>query len=230
MTRSAVDATVNTTAWEHIADAFPAGQREGIPPARVEWTPYPGYGPGTELLGDLTAIKVIELGCGTGDNLACVASAGAAVSVGVDISAARIAQARARWGNLPGVSWRTADAADALASDDDGPYDVCYSVFGALWYADPQQLLPRVAARLRPGGLLVFSTGCPRPCQLAGRRVDNLTLHDGTRLPVIQYAYPLSVWKTLLDTAGFTVGPATELPPPGGDRLPTLLLRAHRRS
>lgn len=37
-------------------------------------------------------------------------------------------------------------------------YDVLNSVFGALDFTDPRQLLPAAAAALRPGGRLVFSS------------------------------------------------------------------------
>jgi spermidine synthase len=39
-----------------------------------------------------------------------------------------------------------------------GTYDVLYSVFGALDFTDPPELLSAAAAALKPGGQLVFST------------------------------------------------------------------------
>ncbi|MFG2324804.1 class I SAM-dependent methyltransferase [Streptomyces sp. NPDC048568] len=38
-----------------------------------------------------------------------------------------------------------------------GTYDVLYSVFGAVDFVEPRELLPATAAALRPGGRLVFS-------------------------------------------------------------------------
>ncbi|WP_374102313.1 class I SAM-dependent methyltransferase [Streptomyces sp. HB-N217] len=43
-----------------------------------------------------------------------------------------------------------------------GTYDVLYSVFGAVDFAEPRGLLPAAAAALRPGGRLVFSIDVAR--------------------------------------------------------------------
>ncbi|WP_201300687.1 hypothetical protein [Streptomyces sp. HF10] len=39
-----------------------------------------------------------------------------------------------------------------------GVYDALYSVFGALDFTVPRELLPAAAASLKPGGRLVFAT------------------------------------------------------------------------
>ena len=89
--------------------------------------------------------------------------AGARLTVGVDISPARITQARARWGHLPNTRWLTGDAATALDDHGWGAVEVCMSIFGALWYADPAVLLPRIHARLATSGMLAISTGTTLP-------------------------------------------------------------------
>ncbi|WP_425282008.1 methyltransferase domain-containing protein [Streptomyces albofaciens] len=61
-------------------------------------------------IGDLAGLRVAELGCGTGEHIAHAAAHGAALAIGIDVAAHRIAQARARYGHLPTLFWRIGDA------------------------------------------------------------------------------------------------------------------------
>ncbi|WP_308402212.1 hypothetical protein [Streptomyces sp. AN091965] len=75
---------------------------------------------------------------------------------------------------------------------------------------------------------LAFSVNGPRGGELPGRRVDNLTLTGGVRLPVVHYSYGADAWRCLLHEHGFT---ATHvLPVEGPDTSPyrTLVTRARR--
>ncbi|MCC2275504.1 class I SAM-dependent methyltransferase [Streptomyces sp. ET3-23] len=219
----AVDASVNARAWNHIAAQHTTGEGTGTVPERIEWTCWPGQGPGAEWIGDLAGLRVAELGCGTGEHIAYTAAHGARLAIGVDVAEQRITQARARFGHLPRLDWRVGDAAQVLVELPG--LDVCFSIYGALWYADPAQLLPAIAGRLRPG-LLAFSVNAPRDGELPGRRVDNLTLTSGARLPVVHYSYGADAWRRLLYEHGFT---GTEvLPVAGPDHSPyrTLVIRA----
>jgi hypothetical protein len=104
--------------------------------------------------------------------------------------------------------------------------DVCFSIYGALWYADPTQMLPVIHNRLRPGGLLAFSVNGPRPSELPGRRVDNLTLTSGTRLQVVHYSYDADAWRRLLDEHGFADVEVLPVEGPEGSPYRTLVIRA----
>lgn len=69
-------ATTYPSPWHaHALQRVAAGPAEPLtPPARMEWTPHRGYGPGAELLGaDLRGRHVLELGCGPGHNAAHLA-------------------------------------------------------------------------------------------------------------------------------------------------------------
>src|SRR5262245_56975805 len=94
------------------------------------WTPWPGIGPGRDLLGDLTGLTVVELGCGRGDNAAAFADAGATVT-GIDRDPAKLEHARQRWDQVPRLGFEHADANAHLATLD-APVDVMCSIFGAL--------------------------------------------------------------------------------------------------
>ncbi|MET7298234.1 class I SAM-dependent methyltransferase [Embleya sp. NPDC005575] len=207
-----VDTRVNAAAWNAIArQDRTSTDRAEVVPARMEWTHRPGTGPGAELLGDVRGARVIELGCNRGDNLAHVATLGPARTVGLDVAEDCVAQARARWAHVPGIAWTTGEAGDFLAASRE-TYDVVYSIFGALWYTDPERLLPRVRERLAPGGLLAFTVSAARPGALHGARVDNLTLGTGVRMPVVHYAYDAAGWHDLLARHRFIVERSIDVP------------------
>ncbi|ATM24707.1 hypothetical protein SMD44_p10208 (plasmid) [Streptomyces alboflavus] len=223
-----VDASVNARAWNHIAaqdEADPAVSTPGEVPRTIEWTCWPGRGPGAEWIGDLSRTRVAELGCGTGEHTAYAAENGARLAVGVDVADQRIAQARARFGHLPAIDFKVGDAAEIL---DEPRLDVCFSIYGALWYAEPTRLIPVIHNRLRPGGILAFSVNAPRDGELPGRRVDNLTLTGGARLPVIHYSYGADAWRRLLAECGFADTQVLPIEGPDGSPYRTLVIRTRR--
>ncbi|WP_263169664.1 class I SAM-dependent DNA methyltransferase [Streptomyces sp. SCSIO ZS0520] len=201
-------------AWERFA----AGSRPRRPVnARGEktwlnWTQYPDHGPAEEILGPLAGRRVLELGSGGGDNLAHLAALGA-LGTGVDIAPSRKAAAEGRWGHLPGLDFRTAEAVDFLDGTAE-TFDVVLSVFGAVWFTDPGRLLPAVRAHLAPGGVLAFSHAPP-----------------GSRKPPpgnsgIRHDHTPAEWRALLGGHGFREVSVTVLAPPAGETVGTLMARA----
>ncbi|MGH3501967.1 MAG: class I SAM-dependent methyltransferase [Nocardioidaceae bacterium] len=214
MSRLRIDeyARVNGAAWERHARQRLATETHspGNPPDRLRWTQLQGLGPSLELLGDLAGRRVVELGCGPGDNLACVHERGASAAVGVDISVGQIARARLRWGRLPRISF-VVDDARAFLVDNDATFDVCLSVFGAIGLCPPGQLLPLIAARLRVGGVLAFSVRHPTAVHS-----QRLLLADDCQMPIVSY-HPCSTsdWITLAVASGLQVSATRELRFPG---------------
>lgn len=122
---------------------------------RLEWTRKPGTGPPPGILGDLQGRIVVELGCGSGHNLAALAARHAAIVTGVDHDPAKVARARELYGHLPRLQVVEADAAGYLATLPPATIDVCLSIFGALSFTtDPAALIAQAARVLRPGGQL----------------------------------------------------------------------------
>ncbi|WP_165953750.1 class I SAM-dependent methyltransferase [Streptomyces sp. 8K308] len=137
----------------------PPGRRRAAerltPPARLELTRRPGNGPDASLLGDLAGALVVELGCGSGHNLAHLTTHGARC-VGVDSNPVKIHRARTLYGHLPRLQFRHESAADCLRGLRPGSVDACLSIFGAFSFIDPRPLLAAVAIALRPGGRLLI--------------------------------------------------------------------------
>jgi SAM-dependent methyltransferase len=127
------------------------------PPARFEWTRQPGTGPPASILAPLAGATVIELGCGSGHNLAALAARYGVTGTGVDHDPAKIARARAGYGHLPSICFTLADACRYLNAAAPGSADLVLSVFGAFSFTDPQPLLTATARVLRPGGRLAIT-------------------------------------------------------------------------
>ena len=124
---------------------------------RLEWTRQPGTGPPPAVLGSLAGKTVLELGCGSGHNLAVLTARHHANATGIDRDPAKVTRAREQYGHVPGFRVIQADAACYLASLPPATVDVCLSVFGALSFSDPRPLLAGAARALRPGGLFAVT-------------------------------------------------------------------------
>ena len=112
--------------------------------------------------------RVLDLGCGDGTTAARLAAAGHHVA-GIDVSAAMIDLARAR---VPSGEFRVGSFVDVPLPRD---LDAVLAVGEVLGYllderADLDEVLGRVAAALRPGGLLLFDLAGPGRVPPGGRR------------------------------------------------------------
>lgn len=182
----------------------------------LNWTQYPDHGPGESVLGDVSGRRVLELGSGSGSNLAHLATLGARCT-GVDIAPSRTAAAVRAWGHLPNTRWVTADAVTFL-SGTRVTFDVVCSIFGALWFTDPRVLLPLTRARMTLGGVLAFS------CLPAGGQ-DAGTGH-AARKAVRKWEFPSDHWARMVAAEGFGSVTAEVVPGPASDQQGTLLVRA----
>jgi len=123
----------------------------------LEWTRQPGTGPPPGILGNLAGRTVVELGCGSGHNLAVLAARHGANATGVDRDPAKAARVRELYGHVPGLRVICADAAGYLTAQPPATVDACLSVFGALSFSPPGPILEAAARALRPGGLLAVT-------------------------------------------------------------------------
>jgi len=107
------------------------------------------------LLGAAPGRRILDVGCGLGDDAAAMAAlvaAGGAV-VGVDGSQAMIEEARRRHGGVAGLSFDVADAAHVPF--DDASFDACRIDRVLQHIADPAPVVGEMARVLRPDGVLV---------------------------------------------------------------------------
>lgn len=178
------------------------------------WTSYPDHGPDESILGEVAGRTVLELGSGTGCNLAHLAACGAHCA-GLDVSPTQAAKAAERWGGRLRLDFRTGEAVDFLSSTPDR-FDIIYSVFGAVWFTDPRVLLPLVRERLSPRGVFAFSHTAP---------TDVPSLSPGALIS--RYDLAAQEWTRLLAEHGFINADADIIDAPGGQGQRTLLVRAY---
>jgi hypothetical protein len=110
---------------------------------------------------------------------------------------------------------------------------VLYSVFGAVDFTEPRELLPAAVSALRPGGRLVFATlahhlgGAPAHPGVRHTEIGSKT-QDGTVVLMRRWVLQEPVWTMLLDEAGFTRVSTEVLPDGPGRAADTLLVTAFR--
>jgi len=102
-------------------------------------------------------MHVLDIGCGCGTTTLKLAEACAPGRVlGVDISAPMLAAARARAASVA-VEFVEADAATMKYRPG---YDLVFSRFGVMFFADPVAAFAHIRTALKPGGRLAFSCWC----------------------------------------------------------------------
>jgi SAM-dependent methyltransferase len=106
------------------------------------------------VLGDVSGLDAVELGCGTAFCSAWLARRGARV-VGVDPTPAQLETARRMQAEF-GLEFPLVEAFGEGVPLPDASFDLVHSEYGASIWADPYKWIPEAARLLRPGGRLVF--------------------------------------------------------------------------
>jgi ubiquinone/menaquinone biosynthesis C-methylase UbiE len=147
--------TENRAFWDSMAtDWISAGERSwkqdwptwgiwAIPESRLKLLP-----------GDMSAMKAVELGCGTGYVSAWMARRGAEV-VGIDNSAQQLGTARRLQQQYQVELSLTQGNAEQTPYPDES-FDFAISEYGAAIWCDPRLWIPEAWRLLKPGGVLTF--------------------------------------------------------------------------
>lgn len=156
-------------------------------------------GPLLELAGDVTGLRVLDLGCGDGTLTAELSAAGADV-LGVDADASMVAATRAR-----GLEAVQADARDLAELE--GSFDLVLSNAVLHWIAEVDEVVAAVARVLRPGGRFVLEAGGHgnvAAVRLALRVA--LDAHGHGNVDVPDWRFPTAEQQAgVLQAGGFTV-------------------------
>ncbi len=98
--------------------------------------------------------RILDIGCGCGDTSIRLAKAGARVT-GVDVSQPMLARAKARAkeAQAADVEFTEADAAVHRFAE---PFDLLFSRFGVMFFADPDAAFANLRKALKPDGRLAF--------------------------------------------------------------------------
>ncbi|MDQ3741617.1 MAG: class I SAM-dependent methyltransferase [Actinomycetota bacterium] len=220
------DAETNREHWERIAAGYQAEHGDEIGGDLAEaWGVWRIPESELQVLGDVSGLDVLELGCGAAQWSIALAGRGARVT-GLDQSAEQLRHAR------EAAAAASADVAFVQASAesvplDDASFDVVFCDHGAIGWADPLVLIPEAARLLRSGGLLAWCWGTafleshwPLDAERAGTELvrDYHGMHrfedetDGT----ILFMLPHSGVIAALRDAGLVVEQLVEPVPPEG--------------
>ncbi|MGW5735131.1 MULTISPECIES: class I SAM-dependent methyltransferase [Streptomyces] len=210
------DIAAETELWDAYAQSAFKDDMEPV----FNWTQYAGHGPGPEVLGEPSS--VLEIGCGTGRALACLAGHGISAR-GVDLSPVMVKKTGERWADT-GAEFVCGEVLDVLR-EDTRTYDAVYSIFGAAWFTDPSRLFPLVRERLAPDGVFVFS----QPPAIPGAYGPQGMYKGGfagKAMFTYRYSYKPLVWERLLLRAGFAHAAVRVIDAPTPGHIGTLLARA----
>ena len=105
------------------------------------------------------------------------------------------------------------------------PYEMVYSIWGALWFTDPEELLPLIRGRLAPGGRLVFSQApaVPGSTGIQGRYRAGF---QGRLTCIYRWAYEPDQWAHILTKHGYRDIHAQVLAAPDPENVGTLIVEA----
>ncbi len=154
---SDADLELNRTLWTQINAEFTDTDADGAWSANeITWGLFRVPERDLRILGDVTGLDVVELGCGTAYFSAWLARLGAR-PVGVDLTPAQLATAR-RCQRKFGVPFPLVEASAEDVPLPNNSFDLALSEYGASVWCDPQRWVAEAARLLRPGGRLVFLT------------------------------------------------------------------------
>ncbi|MFP5320291.1 MAG: class I SAM-dependent methyltransferase [Acidimicrobiia bacterium] len=216
----------NARYWDAMADDWVASGERSWRAEEPTWGSW--HAPEADvgmLPADMTGMRAIELGCGTGYVSAWMARRGAEV-VAVDVSVRQLETARrlqAEHG-LDGI--RFVEASAESVPEPDASFDLAISEYGAAIWCDPFVWIPEAARLLRPGGALRFLGNHPLAMAcvpLDGSPVephlhrDWFGMHrfDWREVEIdpggVEFNLAISEWFRLFDESGFDVEGYVEL-------------------
>ena len=222
----------NRAHWDKHAD-------EWVKMGERAWGSEPTWGmwgiPETELRllpDDMTGMRAIELGCGTGYVSSWLAARGARI-VGIDNSERQLATAR-RLAGEHGVEFELIHGNAEVVPFPDESFDFAVSEYGVAIWADPMIWVPEAFRVLRPGGHLVMLGNHPlveltvpfdadEPAGFLLRNpyfgMHRMDWDDGKDVGV-EFNLPISEWMRLFRDTGFEILDYHELrsPRPGPER------------
>jgi ubiquinone/menaquinone biosynthesis C-methylase UbiE len=162
--RRAADAASTVRAnrgwWDVDADAYHAEHGDFLGAADFVWCPENLREDDVHLLGDITGLDVLEVGCGAAMCSRWLAQRGAR-PVAFDVSAGMLRHAKEGAAST-GIDVPLVQADAQYLPFLDASFDLAFTSFGAIGFvADSARVMREIARVLRPGGRWVFSTTHP---------------------------------------------------------------------
>jgi SAM-dependent methyltransferase len=217
------DSLRNRAGWDAYSDEYQRKHGAQLDKARTAWGVWSIPEADLQVLGDVAAKDVLELGCGAAQWSIALAALGAR-PVGLDNSARQLEHARRLIAEAGlDVPLHHASAEDVPLPD--ASFDIVFCDHGATSFADPLRVVPEVSRLLRPGGLFAFNTATTLMLMCwddekdaLGQRLilDYFGMHRLDEDEQIAFALPTGQWIRLFRENGFEVEDLIELRPPEG--------------
>ncbi len=216
----------NQAAWDLLAAEYEERGHRSWAQTEPDWGIWGVPERDLHVLPDVDALDVVELGCGTAYISAWLARLGAR-PVGIDISAAQLANAR-RFQTEFGIDFPLIHGNAETVPYPAASFDLAISEYGASIWADPYRWIPEASRLLRPGGRLIF---------LVNGTLMMLCSPDGPSAPTgerlvrdyfgmyrfewpdddsVEFHLPYGEWIRLLRAHDFEVEDLIEIQPPAG--------------
>lgn len=156
------------------------------------------------LVEPVPAMRIVDLGCGTGELTAALHErTGAASTLGIDRSAQMLARSTAF--ARPGLRFAPGDVASFA---DDAAWDLVFSNAALQWVPGHAHLLERLGRALAPGGQLAVQVPAnfdhPSHRIAADVAAEEPFASAMTTSPATPAVLPPEAYATLLDELGFT--------------------------
>jgi SAM-dependent methyltransferase len=198
--------------------------REAWAKDEIEWGIFEIEEAELGVLGDVSGLDVIELGCGTAYFSAWLAKRGAR-PVGIDPTPAQLETARGMQREFD-LDFPLLEGIAESVPLPDQSFDLAVSEYGASIWADPYRWIPEAARLLRPGGRLVFLRNstlvvlCMRLEGGAGERLERpqrgLCKIEWPDTREVEFQLPHGKLISLLHDSGFELERLVELYAPEG--------------
>lgn len=211
----------NQAYWDQISDEYQAQHGPQLNARPCTWGTWAIPEDDLGVLDDVQGKDILELGCGAAQWSISLSSRGAK-PVGLDISSRQLEHAK-RLMQKAGVSFPLILASAETVPLRDHSFDVVFSDWGAMPFADPFRTIPEAARLLRTRGLLAFNMSTPIRDMCwnndSGRVEDKLhadyfELRSIDNEKKVVYQLPYGEWIRLFRRNGFEIEDLIEIRPP----------------
>ena len=217
---SSDEATVPAGSYDGFADAYSAQNETSL------FNAYYNKPEILRLAGEVSGLRILDAGCGSGPLAAALRDKGAVVS-GFDASGAMVELARKRLGDDADV--RVEDLGEPLPFVDD-EFDVVVASLVLHYLEDWSGPLAELRRVLKPGGRLIVSVIHPSVYAIVYPEADYFELtqysedytFDGQVTWLTFWHRPLHAMTDAFAAAGFRIATVSE-PPPAPDTPPEVL-------
>ena len=214
----------NRTAWNTISRAYQ--DRYEIPSDSILWGPRCPSESELQLLGDVSGLRAIVIGCGGGQDCIALAKQGATV-IGIDLSDKQIEYGRRLADREKVQVTLLQGSAEQLKEIEDESQDLAVSAHALNYVERADRAFAELFRVLRPGSHFVFSVAHPFDACLEGGPPFGVIKGYWETQQDWQWEFPernatakfrswyrsVSEWFSLLTDAGFAVERVLEPPP-----------------